>query len=126
MSSVPVNLCPVYAPVLGAFGVAFALVFACNATLSFPLSFSLMLRLPPSSFFVGAGAAYGTAKAGLGIIQVGVMRPDLVMRSTLPVVMAGIVGLYGVITDVAIMLTRTLTTTNSWSSPFLLPISSYL
>lgn len=35
------------------------------------------------------------------------MRPDLVMRSTLPVVMAGIVGLYGVITDVAIMLTRT-------------------
>lgn len=125
MSSVPVNLCPVYAPVLGAFGVAFALVFACNATLSFPLSFYLMLRLPPSSF-VGAGAAYGTAKAGLGIIQVGVMRPDLVMRSTLPVVMAGIVGLYGVITDVAIMLTRTLTTTNSWSSPFLLPISSYL
>lgn len=32
----------------------------------------------------------------------GIMRPDLVMRNVIPVVMAGIVGLYGVIIDVFI------------------------
>lgn len=31
------------------------------------------------------------------------MRPDLMMRSAIPVIMAGIVGLYGVIIDVFIL-----------------------
>lgn len=53
---------------------------------------------------IGAGAAYGTAKAGIGILHVSTMRPDLMMRSTLPVIMAGIVALYGVIIDIVIML----------------------
>jgi V-type H+-transporting ATPase 16kDa proteolipid subunit len=43
------------------------------------------------------GAAYGTAKAGVGLASMGVMNPSLVMRNVLPVVMAGILGIYGLI-----------------------------
>jgi len=35
------------------------------------------------------GAAYGTAKSGVGIAAVGVLRPELIMRSIIPTVMAG-------------------------------------
>lgn len=50
--------------------------------------------------FANLGAAYGTAKAGVGISCIGVMRGDLVMRSMIPVVMAGVLGIYGLITAV--------------------------
>lgn len=43
------------------------------------------------------GAAYGTAKSGVGIASMGIMHPDRVMRNTIPVVMAGILGIYGLI-----------------------------
>merc|ERR1719506_1903967 len=52
--------------------------------------------------FANMGAAYGTAKAGVGISSMGVMRPDMVMRSIIPVVMAGGLGIYGLITSVII------------------------
>merc|ERR1719281_1023276 len=52
--------------------------------------------------FANAGAAYGTAKSGAGISSMGVMRPDMVMRSIIPVVMAGVLGIYGLITSVII------------------------
>merc|ERR1712146_461825 len=48
------------------------------------------------------GAAYGTAKSGVGISSMGVMRPDMVMRSIIPVVMAGGLGIHGLITSVII------------------------
>ena len=35
------------------------------------------------------GAAYGTAKSGTGIAAMAVMKPDLIMKSIIPVVMAG-------------------------------------
>jgi hypothetical protein len=41
---------------------------------------------------LGFGAAYGTAKSGVGIMAMGVMRPDLIMKSVVPVIMAGIIG----------------------------------
>merc|ERR1712019_156255 len=52
--------------------------------------------------FANFGAAYGTAKSGVGISSMGVMRPDMVMRSIIPVVMAGVLGIYGLITAVII------------------------
>merc|ERR1711935_940107 len=52
--------------------------------------------------FANLGAAYGTAKSGVGISSMGVMRPDMVMRSIIPVVMAGVLGFYGLITAVII------------------------
>jgi V-type H+-transporting ATPase proteolipid subunit len=46
------------------------------------------------------GAAYGTAKSGVGIVSMGVLKPDLIIKSVIPVVMAGILGIYGMIVAV--------------------------
>jgi len=51
---------------------------------------------------LGMGAAYGTAKSGVGVASMGVMRPELVMKSIVPVVMAGVLGIYGLIIAVII------------------------
>ena len=51
---------------------------------------------------IGLGAAYGTAKSGVGISAMGVRKPELVMRSIIPVVMAGVIGIYGLIIAVII------------------------
>ena len=48
------------------------------------------------------GAAYGTAKSGTGIAAMAVMRPDLVIKSVIPVVMAGIIAIYGLVVAVLI------------------------
>eukprot|EP00439_Symbiodinium_sp_Y106_P040741 s2889_g5.t1 len=73
-----------------------------------------MMQCDPSSAFFGfmgvtsalvfanLGAAYGTAKSGVGIASMGVMRPDMIMKSIIPVVMAGVLGIYGLITAVII------------------------
>ncbi len=70
--------CPASAPFFGYFGAASAMALA------------------------NLGAAYGTAKAGAGISGMGVSRPDLVMKALIPVVMAGVVGIYGLIIAVII------------------------
>lgn len=49
---------------------------------------------------IGLGAAYGTAKSGVGLSAMGVLRPDLVLKCIVPVVMAGILGIYGVVVSV--------------------------
>ncbi|KAF8436417.1 V-ATPase proteolipid subunit C-like domain-containing protein [Terfezia claveryi] len=72
------ELCPVYAPFFGAMGCTAAIVFTCF------------------------GAAYGTAKSGVGIVASGVLRPDLIVKNVIPVVMAGIVGIYGLVVSVLI------------------------
>ncbi|KAJ0587774.1 V-type proton ATPase 16 kDa proteolipid subunit [Helianthus annuus] len=43
------------------------------------------------------GGAHGTVKSGVGVASMGVMRPELVMKSIVPVVMAGVLGIYGLI-----------------------------
>merc|ERR1739842_5545 len=52
--------------------------------------------------FSAMGAAYGTAKSGTGIAAMAVMRPEAIMKSIIPVVMAGIVAIYGVVVAVLI------------------------
>merc|ERR1719472_621675 len=79
--------CPTSAPFFGFMGVTAALVFA------------------------NIGAAYGTAKSGVGIASMGVMKPDLVMRNIIPVIMAGVLGIYGLI--VAVILNGTITQPSS-------------
>jgi len=64
--------------------------------------FLASLGVTASIVFANLGAAYGTAKAGVGISCMGVTRGDLVMRSLIPVVMAGVLGIYGLITSVII------------------------
>jgi len=63
-------------PFFGYMGVTCALTFSC------------------------LGAAYGTAKSAVGISSMGVMNPDPVMKNIIPVVMAGILGIYGLIVGV--------------------------
>ena len=72
------GLCPTSAPFFGFMGAAVALIFA------------------------NLGAAYGTAKSGVGVCSMGVMKPDAVMKSIIPVVMAGVLGIYGLIIAVII------------------------
>lgn len=69
---------PIYSPFFGVIGASSAMVF--------------------SAF----GAAYGTAKSGTGIAAMSVMRPELIMKSIIPVVMAGIIAIYGLVVAVLI------------------------
>lgn len=48
------------------------------------------------------GAAYGTAKSGVGIAAMSVMRPELIMKCIIPVVMAGIIAIYGLVVAVLV------------------------
>jgi V-type H+-transporting ATPase proteolipid subunit len=69
---------PVYSPFFGVLGASSAMVFSA------------------------LGAAYGTAKSGTGIAAMSVMRPELIMKSIIPVVMAGIIAIYGLVVAVLI------------------------
>ena len=78
------------------------------------LSVSLVYGDPNQALFFGGmgivsalvfgnmGAAYGTAKSGVGICSVAVLKPELIIKSIIPVVMAGILGIYGLIISVII------------------------
>ncbi|KAG2039577.1 hypothetical protein BDR03DRAFT_211001 [Suillus americanus] len=74
----PAELCPPYAPFFGFAGVASAMIFST------------------------VGAAFGTAKAGIGIAGLGTFKPELIMKSLVPVVMAGIIAVYGLVVSVLI------------------------
>ncbi|KAH0832375.1 UNC-like C-terminal-domain-containing protein [Lanmaoa asiatica] len=87
------DLCPVYAPFFGAMGCTSAIVFTC------------------------IGASYGTAKSGVGISAMGVLRPDLVMRCVIPVIMAGIIAIYGLV--VSVLISSSLSSSMSLASSFI-------
>ncbi|KAK4102222.1 V-type ATPase [Parathielavia hyrcaniae] len=72
------ELSPKFAPFIGMGGIASAMIFGCM------------------------GAAYGTAKSGIGIGGVGVFRPDLIMKCLIPVVMSGIIAVYSLVISVLI------------------------
>lgn len=48
------------------------------------------------------GAGYGTAKSSMGIFCNAIRRPELVMKSLIPVVMSGIIAVYGLVVSVLI------------------------
>ena len=60
------------------------------------------LGVTAAMIFTAAGSAYGTAKSGTGIASMAVSRPDLVMKAIIPVVMAGIVAIYGLVVAVVL------------------------
>jgi V-type H+-transporting ATPase proteolipid subunit len=72
------ELAPKFAPFIGMAGIAAAMIFGC------------------------IGAAYGTAKSGIGIAGVGTFRPDLIMKCLIPVVMSGIIAVYSLVISVLI------------------------
>ncbi|KAG0729158.1 V-type proton ATPase proteolipid subunit [Chionoecetes opilio] len=67
---------PIYSPFFGVMGCASAIIFS------------------------SLGAAYGTAKSGVGIAAMSVMRPELIMKCIIPVIMAGIIAIYGLVVAV--------------------------
>jgi len=77
------EMCPPSAAFFGFMGCAAALVFAC------------------------LGAAYGTAKSGVGVANMGVLHAEMVMKSIIPIIMAGVLGIYGLI--VAVLLASGIT-----------------
>jgi V-type H+-transporting ATPase proteolipid subunit len=50
--------------------------------------------------FANLGASYGTAKSGVGIASLGVIDASKVIKALIPVIMAGILGVYGIIVAV--------------------------
>jgi V-type H+-transporting ATPase 16kDa proteolipid subunit len=56
--------------------------------------------------FSNFGSAVGISKAGIGISSMGVLKPEKIVRGIIPVVMAGILGIYGLV--VAVLLIQTI------------------
>ena len=52
--------------------------------------------------FANAGAAYGTAKSSIGIANLGMVEPSKIFKALIPIIMAGILGIYGLIVAVLI------------------------
>ncbi len=67
-------------------------------------AFFAYMGLTASIVFANLGSAYGTTKCGVGVCSMSVLRPELMIKSVIPVVMAGILGIYGLIISVIIML----------------------
>jgi V-type H+-transporting ATPase proteolipid subunit len=78
------GLCPSYASCLGYLGVTSAVLF--------------------SNF----GSAWGTWKSGVSIVHTGIRHPNSVMKNVIPIVMAGVIGIYGLI--VAVILAESIPT----------------
>lgn len=55
------------------------------------------------SVILDMGAAYGTGKAGTGIMISGISSPDLIWKNLIPIIMAGVNGIYGLITAIIII-----------------------
>mmetsp|Transcript_40258 Transcript_40258/g.45808 ORF Transcript_40258/g.45808 Transcript_40258/m.45808 type:complete len:232 (+) Transcript_40258:80-775(+) len=71
--------CPAIAPFLGYMGVMLSIVLA------------------------NTGAAIGTVKAGTCVMKVGIRSPELFWRNMIPIVMAGVNGIYGLIVSVILI-----------------------
>eukprot|EP01061_Rhynchopus_euleeides_P042807 TRINITY_DN7467_c0_g1_i1.p2 TRINITY_DN7467_c0_g1~~TRINITY_DN7467_c0_g1_i1.p2 ORF type:complete len:210 (+),score=52.26 TRINITY_DN7467_c0_g1_i1:90-632(+) len=52
--------------------------------------------------FANLGAAYGTVKSGVAVAHLGIVSKGRAMRGMVPVVMAGILGIYGLIIAVIV------------------------
>jgi len=69
-------LCPSWAVSVGYLGIV------CAATMS------------------NFGAAWGTWKSGVSVLHTGIRHPTSVMKNIIPIVMAGVLGIYGLIVAV--------------------------
>ena len=63
-------------------------------------SFFGYIGIASALVFANLGASYGTAKSGVGIASMGVLKPELIFKSIVPIIMAGILGIYGLIVSI--------------------------
>lgn len=65
------------------------------------------------------GSAWGTWRAGLGVCHMGIDHPAGIIKTIVPIVMAGVLGIYGLI--VAVIITQSVVSpgqdaTNTYSA----------
>lgn len=65
-----------------------------------------MMGMVSSMVFSTIGSAYGMAKAGVAVCSIGIMHPDKLMKSLIPVIMAGMIGIYGLLIGIILVTTR--------------------
>lgn len=103
MSGTPItagyDTCPVYAPIFGYMGAASCMILA------------------------NFGSAWGTWKAGTGVCKMGVNYPSGIIKNIVPIVMAGVLGIYGLI--VAVIITQAISTPSGNGSTTYSLYSSY-
>ena len=56
------------------------------------------------------GSAWGTWRAGLGVCHMGIDHPAGIIKNIVPIVMAGVLGIYGLI--VSVIITQAVTPPN--------------
>nr|AGM32144.1 V-type ATpase, C subunit family protein [Coptotermes formosanus] len=72
-------ICPAYSPFFAYAGVAIGLFFSC------------------------LGGAYGTAKCGVGLSSASVINKGVIVRGLVAPIMAGIIGIYGLVFSIVAM-----------------------
>lgn len=72
-------------------------LFTIDAQTDFTPYFFAYMGLASALVFANLGAAYGTAKSGVGIASLGVIDSSKIFKGLMPIIMAGILGIYGVI-----------------------------
>lgn len=80
---------PIYVPFFGILGASASMIF-CGSVYFDALK------------ILALGASFGTARSSMGISCMALRRPELLMKSLVPVIMAGIVAVYGLVVSVII------------------------
>lgn len=75
---------------------------ACSVKFPQSAAFFGAMGCASALIFANLGSAYGTAKSGIGLAHLGILHSERIMRGIVPVVMAGILGIYGLIVAVII------------------------
>ncbi|ESL12012.1 vacuolar ATP synthase [Trypanosoma rangeli SC58] len=83
-------------------GAAAAGVISCAEVYPQSAAFFGSMGCASALIFANLGSAYGTAKSGVGVAHLGILHAERIMRGIVPVVMAGILGIYGLIVSVII------------------------
>lgn len=91
----PVDECPMYAAFFSQAGITFAATLSGKNSDIFKLIALILLAF---------GAAYGTLKSGISISSISTSKPDSIIKSLLPVIMAGILSIYGMVVGIFIAL----------------------
>ena len=79
------------------------LLFEASATPDDNTFFFGFMGVACALVFANIGSAYGCAKSGLGISYYGVIKPEGIIKAIIPVIMAGILGIYGLVVSVLLI-----------------------
>jgi V-type H+-transporting ATPase proteolipid subunit len=66
-------------------------------------TFAGVMGCSASMYMCAIGAAYGTAKCGTGLAGMAVMYPSQTLKNLIPIVMASVIAIYGLVVSVLIV-----------------------